>query len=195
LRKALARSYHSVEADNTKGNAVNMIRAQLLALLLVVFTVASANSAMAQIVALGASNTQGRGVSPQEAWPEVLEGMLRARGSNVHVANAGISGDTTGGELARLDSAVPDGTRIVILNFGRNDFKRGKHGGGMISPDMRQANMAKIRSELHRRGIRTIEADGMIDSIRSAGMVQADGIHLTAEGHRRVAARLAGMVR
>jgi acyl-CoA thioesterase-1 len=60
---------------------------------------------------------------------------------------------------------------------------------------MRQANVAKILSELHRRRIRTIEADGMIDSIRAAGMVQADGIHLTAEGHRRVAARLVGLVR
>jgi acyl-CoA thioesterase I len=55
-----------------------MIRARLLAVVLVVFGVASANSAMAQIVALGASNTQGRGVSPEQAWPEVLEGMLRA---------------------------------------------------------------------------------------------------------------------
>jgi acyl-CoA thioesterase-1 len=97
--------------------------------------------------------------------------------------------------LARLDSSVPDGTRLVILNFGRNDFKRGKHRGGAIGPEMRQANMAKILSELHRRRIRTIEADGMIDSIRAAGMVQVDGIHLTTEGHRRVAARLVGMVR
>ena len=174
---------------------MNIIRARLLVLALVVLSVASANSATAQIVALGASNTQGKGVSPSEAWPEVLESMLHARGSNVHVANAGISGDTTGGELARLDSSVPDGTRLVILNFGRNDFKRGKHGGGMISPEMRQANMAKILSELHQRGIRTVQADGIIDSIRAAGMVQVDGIHLTAEGHRRVAARLVGMVR
>jgi acyl-CoA thioesterase-1 len=173
---------------------MNTVGARLLLSVLVVFIV-SANSAAAQIVALGASNTQGRGVSPDEAWPTVLESMLHARGSSVHVANAGINGDTTGGELARLDSAVPDGTRVVILNFGRNDFKRGKHGGGAISSDMRQANVAKILSELHRRRIRTIEADGMIDSIRAAGMVQADGIHLTAEGHRRVAARLVGLVR
>jgi acyl-CoA thioesterase-1 len=111
------------------------------------------------------------------------------------VVNAGISGDTTGGELARLDSAVPDGTRIVIINFGGNDFRRGRRGGGMITPEMRQANMASILAELHKRHIRTVEVDGIINSIRHAGMVQVDGIHLTAEGHRQVAARLVGMVR
>jgi acyl-CoA thioesterase I len=175
---------------------MNTIRARLLVLVLIVLgVVASANSAAAQIVALGASNTQGKGVSPSEAWPAVLESMLQAKGRNVHIANAGISGDTTGGMLARLDSSVPAGTTLVILNFGKNDFKRGKHGGGLITPEMRQANMARIVSELHRRGIRTIEADGIIDSTRAAGMVQVDGIHLTVEGHRRVASRLVGVVR
>src|SRR5271170_3274187 len=116
---------------------MNTIRARLSVLVLVVFgVIVSANSAAAQIVALGASNTQGKGVSPSEAWPAVLESMLRTKGSNVHVTNAGISGDTTGGMLVRLDSSVPEGTRLVILNFGGNDFKRGKRGGGLISPEM-----------------------------------------------------------
>jgi acyl-CoA thioesterase-1 len=171
------------------------IKAGFFALVFIGFGFASANYAAAQIVALGASNTQGKGVSPSEAWPALLEGMLRAKGRNVHVANAGISGDTTGGMMARLGSSVPDGTRLVILDFGRNDFKRGKHGGGLISPQARQANIAEIVKELHRRGIRTVEVDGMIDSIRAAGMVQVDGIHLTAEGHRKVASRLVGLVR
>jgi hypothetical protein len=86
LRTALGRGYW-LEADSARGNAVNTIRAWLLMLALVVFGVATANSAAAQIVALGDSNTQGRGVSPSEAWPAVLESMLRARGNNVHVAN------------------------------------------------------------------------------------------------------------
>jgi acyl-CoA thioesterase-1 len=167
----------------------------LYGLAIVILSIGMAHSASAQIVALGASNTEGKGVSSSEAWPAVLQGMLRARGRNVSVVNAGISGDTTGGELARLDSAVPDGTRIVIINFGGNDFRRGRRGGGMITPEMRQANMASILSELHKRHIRTIEVDGIINSIRHAGMVQVDGIHLTAEGHRQVAARLVGMVR
>jgi len=171
------------------------VKGRLLALVFVVFCVVSATPASAQIVALGASNTQGKGVSPSEAWPAVLESMLRARGRNVHVANAGISGDTTGGMLARLGSSVPEGTTLVILNFGGNDFKRGRYGGGMVTPEARQANMAAILGELHKRHIRTIVADGIINSARRAGMVQVDHIHLTVAGHQRVASQLVGAVR
>ncbi|MBR0933887.1 hypothetical protein JQ586_10980 [Bradyrhizobium jicamae] len=172
------------------GNAV------VFALVSILLGLALPNSALAQIVALGASNTQGKGVSSSEAWPAVLESMLQARGRNVHVTNAGISGDTTGGELARLDSSVPEGTTIVILNFGGNDFRRGLRGNGpIVTPEERRANMARILGELHRRHIRTVAADGIINSARAAGMVQSDGIHLTAEGHRWVANHLIGMVR
>ena len=81
-------------------------------------------SASAQVVALGASNTQGKGVSSSESYPAQLQAMLQARGSGLRVTNAGVSGDTTGGMLARLSSDVPEGTRIVILQFGGNDFRR-----------------------------------------------------------------------
>lgn len=167
-----------------------------LALISIAFSIVLASSASAQIVALGASNTQGKGVSPSEAWPARLESMLQAKGRNVHVANAGISGDTTGGELGRLDSSVPEGTTLVILNFGRNDFARGRNGRGMIvTAEQRQANMASIVAALHKRHIRTIVADGIIDHARAAGMVQPDHIHLTAAGHQWVANRLIGSVR
>jgi acyl-CoA thioesterase-1 len=162
-------------------------------LLFIVFSAVSATPAAAQIVVLGASNTQGNGVSPSETRPAVLESMLQARGRNTHVVNAGISGDTTGGMLARLDSSVPVGTTLVILNFGGNDFSRGRRGGGLISPEARQGNIVKILAELHRR--RTIEADGIINSARAAGMVQIDGIHLTVAAHRRVASQLIGRAR
>jgi acyl-CoA thioesterase-1 len=174
---------------------VNPGKGGFFALMLIAFSIVSANSALAQIVALGASNTQGKGVSSSEAWPALLERMLQARGRNVHVANAGISGDTTGGMLARLEGSVPAGTTLVIVNFGGNDFKRGKHGGAMISPEARQANMTSIIGELHRRHIRTIVADGIINSARAAGMVQFDRIHLTAAGHQRVASQLIGSIR
>jgi acyl-CoA thioesterase I len=161
------------------------------ALLLIVFCLVLPDMASAQIVALGDSNTAGKGVASSEAWPAVLESMLHARGRNLHVTNAGISGDTTGGMLARLDSSVPQGTTLVILNFGYNDFRRGKHGGGpAFVPEARQANIAKILAELHQRHIRTIVADGIIDSARAAGMVQFDHIHLTVAGHQRVASQL-----
>jgi acyl-CoA thioesterase I len=162
-------------------------------LLFIVFSAVSATPAAAQIVALGASNTQGKGVSPSETRPAVLESMLHARGRNTHVVNAGISGDTAGGMLARLDSSVPVGTTLVILNFGGNDFSRSRRSGGLISLEARQGNIVKILGELHRR--RTIEADGIINSARAAGMVQVDGIHLTVAGHRGVASQLIGLVR
>ena len=108
----------------------------------------------AQVVALGASNTAGKGVSPSESFPAQLQAMLQARGSGLRVTNAGVSGDTTGGMMARLSSDVPQGTKIVILQFGGNDFRRNN------SPDMRQANIASIQQELRKRGIRMVQADG-----------------------------------
>ena len=75
----------------------------------------------ATIVALGASNTFGKGVARNQAYPAQLEAILRARGSNVQVVNAGINGDTTQGMLNRVDHAVPNGTSAVILQPGGND--------------------------------------------------------------------------
>src|SRR5687767_3158214 len=62
-----------------------------------------------RIVALGASNTNGKGVSRSQAYPAHLQGLLKQKGVNAVVSNAGIDGDTTGGMLARLGSAVPAG--------------------------------------------------------------------------------------
>jgi uroporphyrinogen-III synthase len=60
-----------------------------------------------RIVALGDSEIQ--------VYPAQLEAALRARGHQVTVTNQGVNGDTTAGMLARLESAVPPGTDIVIL--------------------------------------------------------------------------------
>jgi acyl-CoA thioesterase-1 len=143
--------------------------------------------AQAQIVALGASNTAGKGVGASEAFPAQLEAMLRAKGRNIHVTNAGISGDTTGGMLARLASDVPAGTKIVVLQFGGNDARRGLTG--------REGNMAQVKSQLSARGIRYIEADGFVRAALQSGLRQPDGQHLTVEGHRQVAAALLRLVR
>jgi acyl-CoA thioesterase-1 len=105
------------------------------------------------------------------------------------VSNAGISGDTTGGMLARLSSAVPDGTKIVILQIAGNDAMKG------MSLTDAAANRAEIRRRLHARGIRTIEADGYVQSAVRSGLRQPDGIHMTVEGHRKVAQQLAASIR
>jgi acyl-CoA thioesterase-1 len=83
--------------------------------------------------------------------------------------------------LARLDSAVPDGTQLVILAiFGYNDERKG------ISPAEHAANIQKIQSRLHARGIRFVSALPYFSGLPR----QSDGIHVTAEGHAAVAARL-----
>ena len=72
---------------------------------------AAATAQPATVVALGASNTFGKGVSRSQAYPAQLEALLRGKGSNARVINAGINGDTTGGMLARLKSCRAKGNQ------------------------------------------------------------------------------------
>src|SRR5260370_16370395 len=69
----------------------------------------------ATVVALGASKTFVKGVSRSQAYPAQLEALLRTKGLNARVINAGINGDTTGGMLARLYRVVPKGPTVFIL--------------------------------------------------------------------------------
>jgi acyl-CoA thioesterase-1 len=135
----------------------------------------------AQIVALGASVVQGYGVSSGEAFPEQLQAMLRAKGKSYTVSNAGIYGDTTTGVLGRLDSAVPEGTRIVILMIGGNDVRK----GGTVADA--KAGYANIVARLKARHIRVINAGPYYQAARARGMVVGDGIHLNAAGQKYVA--------
>jgi acyl-CoA thioesterase-1 len=152
--------------------------------------VASTGFASAQIVALGHSAVRGH-VAENEMWPAVLEAKLRARGSQVHVTNAGVNGETTGATLARVSSAVPNGTKIVILAVnGFNDAHKLVAGSAGAA-----ANIAAIKSQLKARGIRVIDAMGLyISVLRQPGMALPDRVHLNAEGCKKVAAALAGML-
>src|SRR5262249_9553212 len=60
-----------------------------------------------------------------ESYPSKLQAVLRSKGYDVTIANAGVSGDTTAQGLARVDFSIPDGTQAVILEFGANDMFRG----------------------------------------------------------------------
>jgi acyl-CoA thioesterase-1 len=86
------------------------------------FGLAAAGAEPTYIVALGASGIHGKGVLLSEAFPAQLENMLRADGFNVQVINAGVDGDTTTGMLFRMDSVIPPGTKITIVQPGGNDF-------------------------------------------------------------------------
>ena len=141
-------------------------------------TVGAADAAT--IVALGASNTYGKGVARNQAYPAQLEAILRAKGANVRVVNAGINGDTTESMLARLDRAVPNGTSAVILQPGGNDRRK-------LRPD----RTAEIQSHLSARGIPVIMlANGMLRGLPH----QPDGQHLTPEGYHMLAESLASQV-
>jgi len=100
-----------------------------------------------QIVVLGDSLSAGLGLAANEAFPARLEKALRAKGLAVDVTNAGVSGDTASGGLARLDWSVPDGTDAVIVELGANDMLRG------IDPKVTRAALEEIVHRLSERHI------------------------------------------
>jgi acyl-CoA thioesterase-1 len=87
--------------------------------------VGAAEAKPIKLVAFGDSLTAGYGVAPGQAFPEVLEKALRARGYDVKVINAGVSGETAGDGLARFDWSVPRDTSALIVELGANDMLRG----------------------------------------------------------------------
>jgi acyl-CoA thioesterase-1 len=142
---------------------------------------AFAGELAAQIVAFGASNVAGAGVQPQQAWPAQLEKMLKAQGYPVHVINAGINGDTTADMLKRLDSALPNGTKIVILDTGGGFYNDAKNN---ISRDQGEKNFAAIKARIRARGIKIVREFSYRLPLK---WKQPDQIHLTADGHKELA--------
>lgn len=84
-----------------------------------------ANEAEPVIVAFGDSLTAGFGLAAGDAFPAQLERALRAKGQNVRVVNAGVSGDTAADGLARFDWSMPQDASAVIIELGANDALRG----------------------------------------------------------------------
>ena len=99
------------------------------------------------IVGFGDSLMAGYELAPSDAFPVQLEAALREKGHDVSIANAGVSGDTSTGGLARLDWSVPDDTHAVLLELGANDALRG------ISPQETQRNIDEMITRLKDRGI------------------------------------------
>ena len=86
---------------------------------------ASAAERPIRIVVLGDSLAAGFGLAAPDALPAKLERALKQKGIAVAIENAGVSGDTPAGGLARLDWSVGEGTDAVILELGANDALRG----------------------------------------------------------------------
>ena len=117
-----------------------------LGLVVAMGTPAAAADRPVRIVALGDSLTAGFGLPADAAFPARLEKALTAKGVAVEIANAGVSGDTASGGLARLDWSVPEGTDAVIVELGANDMLRG------IDPSVtRQALEQIVRRLIDRR--------------------------------------------
>ncbi|ESW66292.1 hydrolase GDSL [Mesorhizobium sp. LSJC277A00] len=104
------------------------------------------------IVGFGDSLMAGFGLGPGDGFTDKLQAALRAKGHDVTVANAGVSGDTSSGGLARLDWSVPDGTRLVILELGANDMLRG------VSPSTTEKNLDDMLAKLKARKIAVLLA-------------------------------------
>ncbi len=86
---------------------------------------ASAPAQAAKLLALGDSLTAGFGLPPEQGFTARLQAALKAKGSEVEVINAGISGDTTAGGLARLDWSLSDHPDFALVELGANDGLRG----------------------------------------------------------------------
>ena len=166
------------------------------------------------IVALGDSITAGLGVSPDEAYPALLDARLAHEGYDYHVVNAGVSGDTSAGGLRRVDRVLRLSPEIVIVALGANDGLRG------LPSTMMRDNLLAIIQRARRAGVRVLLAGMRVPPNYGADFTRdfekvfpdlarttkvplvpfllegvagesrlnlADGIHPNAEGQRRVA--------
>lgn len=181
----------------------------LLSLSFLVFFTPALSAETPKIVALGDSLTEGYGLRSNQAYPMRLQEALHARGYDVEIVNAGVSGDTSAGGLTRLDWSVPDGTAGVILALGANDMLRGVEPektkmaldativrlsereipvmlmGMQSAPNMGPEYVAAFNAiypdlaEAHDLVLVPFFLDGVA---AETSLNQADGIHPTAEG-------------
>ncbi|EMJ93314.1 arylesterase [Leptospira alstonii] len=184
------------------------------------FTSIPADSNTIRILFFGDSLTAGLGLaSPDEAFPSVLENRFSKNGIQVKAINAGMSGDTTSGGLARLDWALSSGFDLFVLELGANDSMRG------ISPDQTEKNLKEIITRVRKKnpkvkilllGMKTFPNLGkdyrkkfesifpkiakdeniplvpfFLDGVAGIQKLnQKDGIHPTSQGHRILAQNL-----
>ena len=177
-----------------------MTKVRWLAALLLLLTATAATAAPVKIVALGDSATAGWLVAKKDAYPAELKRQLRAKGHQVEIRNAGVSGDTSAGALKRLDIAVDPDTDIVLVEVGTNDLR-------LHVPAVKmRANIAEIVRTLQKRRIAVLLIG--LGSLDLSGVARAnnvpyaqfklppgkyrarDGAHFNAEGYRIVVARM-----
>ena len=188
-----------------------MRRLRFFALLIAIFAagIGSAVGEELQIVCLGTSFTNGKGVSRNQAWPAKLEADLRTEGLSVRVINQGVNGDTTINLKSRLTKAVPAGTSIVILEYAIGNERRAG-----IAMEQTVENVDEIVSQLVSRKIQVLlvirasDAEGLehrakrfrrtvskfgiatINIEQPASSLLSDRAHPTGEAHKQIAASM-----
>ena len=105
-----------------------------------------------RLMILGDSLTAGYGLPADQAFPLKLQAALQATGVRATVINAGVSGDTTAGGLARVDWALADKPTHVLVELGANDMLRA------VDPRITRRNLDQIVIKLKARGIRVMLA-------------------------------------
>ena len=157
-------------------------------------------NAQTRIVAFGTSFTAGLGITSSQAYPAVLERLLRAKGYNVAVTNAGMFNDTAVTGAARVGSAVPNGTKLCIVEFGVNEAR-----GFVGNVADVQGGLQAIMSNLRSRGIKTIFISRFGTRSPGGPTISFGGVmnqhrgsdkkgHPDAEGHAIAAQKLLPMV-
>jgi acyl-CoA thioesterase I len=167
----------------------------------------------------GDSLTAGYGLSPEEAFPALIEKELNKKPNTVKVTNAGLSGETSAGGLARIDWVLRQPIDVFVLELGANDGLRGlpldqtrknlqgiidkvkaKYpkaklvlAGMMVPPNMGKQYSAEFKNiypELAKKNNATL-IPFLLDGVGGIEKLnQADGIHPNVEGHKIVARNL-----
>ena len=152
-----AQGYQPAPHPRTAGRIAGGARAWLLALLALATAGLGAESRAEslRILMLGDSLTAGYGLPFRDGLPARLEAALRERGLDARVIDAGVSGDTTAGGLARLEWALTDRPHAVIVALGANDALRA------IDPAVARSNLDRLLGALSERGLPVLLA-GML---------------------------------
>jgi acyl-CoA thioesterase I len=168
--------------------AKHAARVACLILAMLIAGLETSSAAQVMVVALGTSNTRGRGVPEAQSYPAQLQALLRAKGSDVRVINMGVNGDSTAGMLARLNS-IPSGARLVLFEYSYvNELKH-----GVTNTD---ANVAAIHARLAARNIKVIDMisyfQGAHFSARGPGSTVETpaGPHLSGTVYAGIAAQI-----
>ena len=123
-----------------------------LTVLMLIFLPLPAVGSTPVILVLGDSLVAGHGLPQGQAFPEILTNKLATDGINVKMINAGVSGDTTAGGLARLDWSLADNPDAAIIVLGGNDLLRG------LDPKTSYKNLNAIINRLKNHNVKILLA-------------------------------------